>query len=76
MAFLTPSSHTVNYFKVYLILTIFQIGCREFLKIISFKPVVAVYDQVFERPRLGLAICKKRLSQLPKYESQMSSYTI
>lgn len=47
MAFLTPSFHTVNYFKVYLILTIFHIGYREFLKIISFKPVVVVYDQIF-----------------------------
>lgn len=38
MAFLTPSFHTMNYLKVYLILlTIFHMGCRGFLKIMFFN---------------------------------------
>lgn len=73
MAFLTPSFHSVNCFKVYLILIIYIYWL---LKTISFKPVVAVYDQIFEGMSLGLANCKKRLSKLPNYKSQMSSNTI
>lgn len=73
MAFLTPSFPSVNWFKVYLILIIYVSWV---LKIISFKPVVAVYDRVFWGTSLGLANCKKHLSKLPNSKSQMSSNTI
>jgi len=45
MAFSTPSFSIVNYFEVYLISTIFSVGCREILKRISFRLVV-VCDQM------------------------------
>lgn len=58
--FLTPSFHSVNCFKVYLILIIYI-----FLKIISFKPVVAVYDQILKGRVWDLPVTKSTSLNCP-----------